>query len=91
MFGFVKRPVFTEKTTRLLEKYNQYVFDVDPRIKKSQVRVVVEKIFGVPVRSVNTYRIPRRSRNFKSSIGFLPNRKRAIVSLRSIEKILLFP
>jgi len=91
MFGLIKRPVFTRKTTSLLEKYNQYVFDVDIHLTKIQIQKIVEGIFSVQVQKVNTYNTPRRKRRLKNYIGSLPNFKRAIVTLKDGEKIILLP
>jgi large subunit ribosomal protein L23 len=91
MFGLIKRPVFTRKTTSLLEKYNQYVFDVDTRLTKIQIQKIVEEIFSVQVQKVNTYNTPNRKRRLKNYVGSLPNFKRAIVTLKSREKIILLP
>ena len=49
----IKRPVVTEKTTRLMQE-NKYCFIVDRRANKTQIRQAVEEIFGVKVLAVNT-------------------------------------
>jgi large subunit ribosomal protein L23 len=89
MYGLIKRPVFTRKTTSLLEKYNQYVFEVDRRLTKTQIQQLIEERFSVQVKSVNTHNIPNRKRHLKSYI--IENFKHAIVTLKRIEKIVLFP
>jgi large subunit ribosomal protein L23 len=89
MYGLIKHPVFTKKTTSLLEKYNQYVFEVDRRLTKTQIQQLIEERFSVQVKSVNTHNIPNRKRRLKSHI--IGNSKHAIVTLKRIEKIVLFP
>jgi large subunit ribosomal protein L23 len=91
MFGLIKRPVFTRKTTGLLEKYNHYIFDVDPKLTKPQIQKIVEEIFSVQVQKVNTYSIPNRKRRLKNYVGSLTRFKRAIVTLKAIEKIIIYP
>ena len=90
MLELIKRPIFTEKTTRLLESRNQYVFDVDKKLIKLQFRILVEKVFLVRVKSVNIYRMPSKKFRRSGSIGFRPKFKRAIVTLIEGEKITLF-
>jgi large subunit ribosomal protein L23 len=91
MLKLLKRPVITEKTTRLLEEYGQYVFDVDVKLTKPKIRILVEKIFSVRVSSVNTHRRPMIRRSSGRRIGFQPKLKRAIVTLIKGEKIIFFP
>ena len=40
----VKKPILTEESTILMHSKNQYVFRVDPRANKSQIRDAVEEI-----------------------------------------------
>jgi large subunit ribosomal protein L23 len=90
MFRIIKSQVFTEKTTRLLEKNGQYVFDVDPTLTKPRIRFLIEKRFLVRVSTVNVHRIPPKKRRGGISGGFLPVLKRAIVTLDDGEKIIFF-
>lgn len=81
----LKRLIFTEKSSRLLERHNKYTFEVDSYITKIQIRWIVEKIFRVPVRSVNTLRQRPRTNRMNSF-----NRvKRAVVSVEKGSKIRL--
>jgi large subunit ribosomal protein L23 len=77
--SIVKRLVFTEKATQLLEQHNKYTFEVDRHLTKIQIRWLVEKMFRVSVESVNTLRLPpviNRVGNF-----YRARQKRAVVSL----------
>ena len=47
------RPVISEKTYALMDR-NVYVFIVDPRANKIEIRHAVEQAFGVRVDKVNT-------------------------------------
>jgi large subunit ribosomal protein L23 len=69
-----------------------YVFVVDPRATKIEVRLAVEQAFGVRVDKVNTLnRKGKATRNRRSNtVGHRPNTKRAIVTLHPGEKIDLF-
>jgi large subunit ribosomal protein L23 len=87
MLRIIKRPVFTEKTTRLLEKSGKYVFDVYPSLTKPRIRFLIEKRFSVRVSTVNVHRIPPKKRRGGISGGFFPVLKRAIVTLAYGEKI----
>jgi len=85
------RPVISEKTYGLMNR-NVYVFVVDPRATKIDVRMAVEKAFGVKVDKVNTLnRKGKATRNRRTNtVGHRPNTKRAIVTLHPGDKIDLF-
>jgi len=91
MIDFVKHPVLTEKSVRLLERHNQYRFDVDPRLTKPQIRELVQSLFGVQVLAVNTHRPPRQHRRLGAYVGTKPRSKRAIVTVAKGQSITLLP
>jgi large subunit ribosomal protein L23 len=82
-------PVLTEKTNSLRE-LNKYVFKVDSRADKIQVKEAVRRLFNVhPVMCaiINVKGKPKRQRG-KS--GYTANWKKAIVSIQKGEKIAIF-
>jgi large subunit ribosomal protein L23 len=85
------RPVISEKTYALMEKHT-YVFVVDPRATKVDVRNAVEQAFDVKVVNVNTLnRKGKSTRNRRTNVvGTKPSSKRAIVTLRQGDSINLF-
>ena len=50
----IRRPVITEKAQMLQERRNQFVFEVDRRTNKIQIKQAVERLWGVRVTSVRT-------------------------------------
>ncbi len=90
----VRRPIVTEKATRLMEE-NKYTFEVTPQATKPEIKAAIEDLFQVKVVQVNTHRPPRKKRRVGKFIGFKPQYKRAIVTVASgdEEKIrqVLFP
>jgi large subunit ribosomal protein L23 len=85
------RPVVSEKSYALMDQ-NVYVFVVDPRATKIDVRHAVERAFGVRVDKVNTLnRKGKATRNRRTNTkGKRPDTKRAIVTLHAGDKIDLF-
>ncbi|NEP01431.1 MAG: 50S ribosomal protein L23 [Symploca sp. SIO2E9] len=86
----VLRPIVTEKATLLLEQ-NKYVFDVQPKATKPEIKAAIESLFEVKVIGVNTLRPPRKKRRVGRFIGYKPQYKRAIVTLAEGDSIGLFP
>ena len=85
------RPVVSEKTYGLMDNHT-YVFVVDPRATKIDVRNAVEQAFNVKVVNVNTLnRKGKSTRNRRTGVtGMRPGTKRAIVTLRAGDTINLF-
>jgi large subunit ribosomal protein L23 len=85
------RPVISEKSYALMDDHT-YVFVVDPRASKIEIRAAVEEAFGVRVASVNTLmRKGKRKRQRRvATYGKRPDTKRAIVRLVGDDRIELF-
>jgi len=85
------RPIISEKSYGLMEE-GAYVFVVDPRASKQQIRAAVEQNFSVRVESVNTLnRKGKKKRNRRTqTIGRRSDSKRAIVRLVGDDRIELF-
>ena len=73
-------PVVSEKSYSLLDE-GAYTFVVDPRANKTEIRIAVEKVFGVKVKSVNTLNRKGKSRRTRFGLGQRKDTKRAIVTL----------
>ncbi|QBF48010.1 50S ribosomal protein L23 [Janibacter limosus] len=75
------RPVVSEKSYGLLDE-GKYTFIVDPRANKTEIKIAVEKVFGVKVDSVHTMNRVGKTRRTRFGTGKRKDTKRAIVSLR---------
>ncbi|MCS7088038.1 MAG: 50S ribosomal protein L23 [Thermoflexales bacterium] len=99
-YEVLKRPIITEKTQwQVGYAKPQYVFEVDPRANKQQIKEAVELAFGVKVLRVNIINMPRkRRRNPRSRIigqkashiQRSPQWKKAIVQVSEKDRIPLF-
>jgi len=81
------RPVVSEKSYGLQDEFNKYTFIVAPHANKTQIRQAVEAIFNVKVTGVNTLNRSGKRRRTRYGYGKRPDTKRAIVSLKSGERI----
>lgn len=75
-------PVVSEKSYALIDD-GKYTFIVDPRANKSEIKLAIEKIFGVKVASVNTLNRAGKTRRTRFGTGKRKDTKRAIVTLKS--------
>ncbi len=85
----LRRPVVTEKTT-LLSESRKYAFEVHKKATKPQIRRAVEAAFDVTVTSVNTSRVPGKTKRFGLRPKTMPDWKKAVVTLREGDTIQLF-
>jgi large subunit ribosomal protein L23 len=94
-FEIIKTARLTEKGTRQSEKpnkYNQHKYTVvaDPRANKQQIRQAVQELFKVKVVRVNTLNVRGKARRQRTTqAGRAPNWKKAIVTLKEGDKIVL--
>jgi len=89
LYEVLRRPLVTEKSTRLSEA-GTYVFEVDKRASKDQVKLAVEKAFKVGVVRVNMITIPGETKRMGKREVSRPSWKKAVVTLREGDKIQFF-
>jgi large subunit ribosomal protein L23 len=96
-WDIVRRPRLTEKATRLKEEAvkrkkagETFVFDVDPRANKIQIRAAVEEVFGVNVANVRTVNVAGKKRRYGRFEGARPSWKKAYVTLKPGSKTIDF-
>ena len=78
-------PVVSEKSYGLLEE-RQYTFVVKPDANKTEIKIAVEKVFGVKVLSVNTLNRTGKRKRTRAGFGQRKSTKRAIVTLSTDSK-----
>jgi large subunit ribosomal protein L23 len=82
-------PVVSEKTYALLDD-NKYTFLVHPDANKTEIKIAVEKVFGVKVTAVNTVNRKGKARRTRNGLGKRKDTKRAIVSVAAGQSIDIF-
>jgi large subunit ribosomal protein L23 len=86
----IKALLRTEKST-LSEPKGKYLFLVDSRANKIQIKESVEEIYKVKVRDVNTYVSAGKLKRVRAQYGRTPDLKKAVVSLKEGHKIDIAP
>ena len=85
----IKRPLVTEKASDARE-IDWYVFSVDKRSNKIEIRDAVEKLFDVKVLSVRSTITAGKTKRVKRSTFKAPSRKKAYVEVKQGQKIEFF-
>jgi large subunit ribosomal protein L23 len=88
-FDIIKTVRITEKGTAQSEQ-NKYTMIADKRATKIQIREAVEELFKVKVVKVNTMNVRGKQRRQRTAAaGWTSNWKKAIVTLKQGDKIIL--
>ena len=79
-YDIIFAPIITEKTAAM-EENRTYVFKVDVRANKTQIKQAIEKAFNVKVENVNTLNVHPKDRRVGRYTGKTNRYKKAIVKL----------
>ena len=88
-YEIIKRPIITEKTTKLAET-GVYTFEVDKNANKIEIANAIQEIFKVKVASVNTMNVYGKIKRQGRTQGLTGSYKKAIVQLSSDSKSIEF-
>ena len=81
----ILKPVLTEKGyDGIADK--KYTFIVAKSANKTQIKIAVEEMFGVDVKSVNTVTRTGKLKRMGRNEGYTPKTKKAIVQLEEASK-----
>jgi len=83
----IKAPIITEKSANIAANEKTYVFKVDVKANKSQIKDAIEKIFNVKVEKVNTVNVHAKKKRVGRYTGMTNKYKKAIVTLANGNKI----
>ena len=86
MLKVLKQPVISEKSFASADA-GKYVFVVDKKSTKTEIRNAIEKSFSVNVVSVNTLIISGKVKRFGKSFGKRSDFKKAIVTIKKGQTI----
>jgi len=80
IYRVVRRALLTEKSSQLRTQ-NKYLFEVDRRAGKSEIKQAVEELFKVEVVEVRTMNVSGKLKRLGRFAGKRPDWKKAIVTL----------
>ena len=82
----IKKPIVSEKAFSFTGK-GKYVFMVEPRVTKPEIRKAIEKLYGVHVTQVNIIRLPGKPKRSGAKYSIRGAHKKAVVTIRKGETI----
>ncbi len=83
----LRAPHISEKTARLQELSNQYVFEVSQEATKADVKAAVESLFEVKVEDVNLLTVKGKRKTFRFRAGRRGDWRKAYVKLAEGQSI----
>ncbi|KFN49604.1 50S ribosomal protein L23 [Arenimonas composti] len=87
VLGVIRAPRVSEKTARLQELSNQYVFEVAKTATKADVKSAVESLFNVKVEAVNVVNVKGKTKSFRNRAGRRGDWRKAYVRLAEGQSI----
>ena len=88
-FEVIKRPLITEKSTKLIE-LGKYTFEVMQGVNKVEIAKAVEQAFKVNVVKVNVINVRKKERRVGKYTGLRPAVRKAIVTLQKGQTLDVF-
>ena len=86
----LKKPVVTEKSAMLSQNNNEYVFKVDIKATKTEVKQSIKDLYNVEIESVNTIIRKGKAIRFGKTKGVRSDEKFAIIKVKAGQDINLF-
>lgn len=84
------KPLITEKTTKMREAHNKYVFLVDKNADKITIERAIKDMFDVVPEKVNIIRNIGKLKRVRYKYGYTASKKKAIITLKKGDKIAIF-
>jgi len=82
LFKVLLSPRLTEKSTRVSESSNQYVFKVTTDANKTEIKSAIEQLFKVSVKTVRIVNVKGKRKTFKLRTGKRNDWKKAYVRIQ---------
>lgn len=87
ILSVLRAPRVSEKTARIQEQSNQYVFEVATTATKADVKTAVESLFSVKVEAVNVVNVKGKQKSFRNRAGRRGDWRKAYVRLAEGQSI----
>ena len=90
VYDVIRRPLITEKSTRLKESQRSICFEVQREATKPEIKRAVEQLFEVKVDSVKVVNVRGKVKRQGRFSGKRPDWKKAYVVLKKDQKMVEF-
>lgn len=87
LYDVIKRPLITEKGSKIKEEQNKIILLVDLEANKMEIKQAVESVFKVKVENVATMVYMGKKKRMGARVGQRSDWKKAVVTLKEGEKV----
>jgi len=87
IYDVIKRPLITEKGSKIKEEQNKIVLQVAPGANKMEIKRAVEAVFKVKVEGVATMNFKGKKKRLGARQGVRSDWKKAVVTLKEGETV----
>lgn len=87
VYDVIKKPLITEKGTRLKEENNTIILQVSTEANKMDIKRAVETVFKVKVADVRTITFKGKKKRLGARQGVRSDWKKAVVTLKEGETV----
>lgn len=89
LYQVLRAPVVSEKSQTLGDSLGVQVFKVAKNASKLEIKLAVEKLFGVEVLKVNTLNVKGKTKRFGRTLGRRNDFKKAYVTLKAGQDVVV--
>jgi large subunit ribosomal protein L23 len=80
-------PYLSEKSTILRDQENKYIFKVNPRATKNEIKKLIENIYNVEVTKINMINTPAKPKRWRQKRTYFRRNKKMVVTIKKGQKI----
>lgn len=80
-------PYLSEKSTILRDKQNKYIFKVDSRATKNEIKKLLENIYNVEVTKINVINTSTKPKRWRQKKSYFKRNKKMVVTIKKGQKI----
>lgn len=88
--NLISQAILSEKSAIIKEKENRYVFKVNAKANKPEIRKAIESAFGVKILDIRTMNVKGKTKRLGRFVGKRSSWKKAIVRLKEGNSIEIF-
>ncbi len=90
IYGIIRRPIVTEKSSIQKEESNKVTFEVNRNANKVEIKQAVQQLFNVTATDIKVMRFKGKKKRVGKVMGTRPDWKKAVVTLKQGDKIEFF-
>ncbi len=84
---FIKTPLINEKSMFLFNKESKHTLLVNIKLKKDEIKFILEKVFNCQITKINTIILPKKIKTINNKKGTIIQYKKVYIQLKNKKKL----